>query len=122
MSEKTMEVDTLIRGDVRVEWERLGEGVCGDYNPDDPDDIELLRFDVSHKDSETGEWLAVDDASYCTQVPVDTAPEVRQTLLRFIMDEVYEPVTDGHSIKKLCERLSWISPEASKQEDNHGGL
>jgi len=31
---------------VRVE---LGEGKCGDYDPDDPNDIELLRFDVSYK-------------------------------------------------------------------------
>ena len=31
-------------GGVRVCWEDIGEGICGDYDPDDPDDIPLLRF------------------------------------------------------------------------------
>jgi len=40
----------MIRDNIMVEWVELGEGLCGDYNPDDPDDIELLRFDVSRLD------------------------------------------------------------------------
>ena len=55
---------------IRVEWEDIGEGICGDYNPEDPDDHPLLRFSVSILLD--GQWEAVEDASYCTQMPVDT--------------------------------------------------
>jgi hypothetical protein len=99
----------IIKGRVRVEWVDLGEGLDGDYDPDDPNDVALLRFDVSWKNLQ-GEWEAADDASYCTDVPTATPLPVQQRLLEILMDEVYEPLTDRHSIKKLCERLSWISP------------
>ena len=36
----------VIRGDRKVEWVDIGEGWNGDYDPDDPDDTALLRFDV----------------------------------------------------------------------------
>jgi len=100
-------MDKLIKDNVMVEWAELGEGIDGDYNPDDPEDIELLRFDVSRLVD--GEWQPIDDASYCTQVPVSATPEQRAKGLQWIMDEVYEGVSQGYSIKKLCEQLSWIS-------------
>ena len=100
----------MIRGNVKVEWSELGEGIDGDYNPDDPEDVELLRFDVSRKAGDN--WEAIDDASYCTQVPVSATPEQRAEGLQLIMDEIYEWASQGYSIKKLCERLSWISLES----------
>jgi hypothetical protein len=102
--------DYLEKDRVLVEWVELGEGLVGEYNEDDPDDIELLRFDVCWKDDE-GEWEAVCDASYCTRMPVKAPPEIRLAGLQYIMDEVYEPLMAGRSIKKLCEKLSWISPD-----------
>lgn len=100
-------MDKLIKDNVMVEWTELGEGIDGDYNPDDPEDVELLRFDVSRLID--GEWEAIDDASYCTQVPVSATPEQRAKGLQRIMDEVYEGASQGYSIKKICEHLSWIS-------------
>jgi hypothetical protein len=105
--------NVLIKDRVKVEWSELGEGLCGDYNPDDPDDIELLRFDVSELIN--GEWEMVDDASYCTQMPVSTTPKQRQDSLKWIMSEVYDGIMGGYSIKKICEFLSWISPESLKE-------
>jgi hypothetical protein len=107
-------MDELIKDPIRVSWVELGEGLCEDYNPDDPNDVELLRFDIDIKASEAHQdgdwwWEAIDDASYCTQVPVSATPEERGKLLEIIMDWVYEPATQGYSIKKICERLSWIS-------------
>jgi len=102
--------DKLVRGNIKVEWVELGEGIDGDYDPDDPDDAELLRFEVSRFEGD--EWVPIDDASYCTQVPVSATPEQRAKGLQMIMDEIYEFASEGHSIKKLCERLSWISLEA----------
>ena len=36
----------VIRGDRKVEWVDLGEGLDGEYDPDNEDDVALLRFDV----------------------------------------------------------------------------
>ena len=96
----------LIKGKVRVEWVELGEGMLGAYNPDDPDDVELLRFDVSRL--EEGEWIDPGDASYCTLFPADASDELKMAGLRLLMNSVYEPCNSGHPIKKLCERLSYI--------------
>lgn len=98
----------LIKEDVMVEWVRLGEGIAGDFNPDDPEDEELLRFDVSRWDNESCAWEEVPDASYCTLVPVGASHEQKLNGLQSIMSEVFEPVMEKHSIKKLCERLSHI--------------
>lgn len=103
-------MNQLIKDNVMVGWTELGEGIDGDYNPGDPEDVELLRFDVSRLVN--GEWEAIDDASYCTQVPVSATPEQRTKGLQLIMDEVYEWASQGYSIKKPCERLSWISLES----------
>lgn len=97
----------LKRGNVVVEWVELGEGLYGDYDPDDPDDVELLRFDVSTV-GENGELVEVPDASYCTMVEVGTPDATLEALLHLIMNEVYDPLADGHPIKKICENLSWI--------------
>ena len=31
---------------LQVDWTNLGEGLHGDYDPDDPEDVNLLRFDT----------------------------------------------------------------------------
>ena len=97
----------LTINNVSVELEDIGEGLSGDYDPNDKDDIPLLRFTV-WKDH-----VQVDDASYCTQVPTDLTPTEATNVLATIMNEVAEPLAQGYSIKKMCERLSWIDREAN---------
>lgn len=101
--------NTLIRGDVKIEWTELGEGRSGDYNPSDKDDIELLRFDVSKRIK--GKWEPLDDASYCTQFPVSATKEQRKAGLLLLMSELYDGVDQWPdcSVKKACEHCSWIS-------------
>jgi hypothetical protein len=102
-----------IRGDIMIELVELGEGKVGGYNQDDPDDVELLRFDVSYRDAnDTLGWAAFDDASYCTQLPASATEDQRTKALELLMGHIYEPAMSGNSIKKLCEFLSWISPES----------
>lgn len=111
------------RGDVAVEWYNAGEGWDGDYNPDDPEDVNLLRFDFyGRKD---GKWLTVLDSSYCTQVPADTPDNVLANLLEVLMDEGEDAVQIalrdeenriwGDEIspagRKVFEELSWIHPD-----------
>ena len=98
----------LIKDNVRVTLDdECGEGWDGEYNPDDPDDEMLLRFSVDIFDSDV--WEPVDNSSYCTQLPATITADDANKALTAIMNEVYSPLQGGYSIKKTCERLSWIS-------------
>lgn len=102
----------LIKDNVKVIWENIGEGHCGDYNEDDPEDENLLRFTVFVKDDNIGEdWIEVDDSSYCTMITADTDDDKLMKLLNVLMDEFYEVLHYDiyGSVKKIGERMSWIS-------------
>ena len=117
----------LIEDGVRVSLhDECGEGWNGDYDPTDPDDVPLLRFDVDadkkvwehyHSWKQTSgapdEWSPVDDASYCTQLSANTTThDQARAALRLIMQEVKAPLLSGKSIKRICEGLSWINSDA----------
>lgn len=107
----------LEKDNVRAEWVNIGEGVSGDYDPEDPNDIQLLRFEISIRDEE--EWVEVDDSSYCTQMPADTPNKILERALQVILDEYVSALRahPGASVKKLGERLSWISPNDFIEKD-----
>lgn len=94
---------------LRVDWYDCYEGLCGDYNPEDPNDVHLLRFDVYQKYDD--EWMPVEDASYCTQMPYETEPDILERALKSIFKEYKAGIIAGVSVKKLGEHLSWISPD-----------
>lgn len=106
----------LVQEDVRVSLEWVGEGWFGDYDPTDNEDEKLYRFEVERLVD--GEWEVVDDASYCTKLSVDRLTgEEAQTVLREIMNVVRDSVRLEVSIKKACERLSWIDPDGVCRAD-----
>lgn len=97
------------RGNIMAIWESIGEGMSGDYNPDDPDDVEFLRFSVLefHKTSEFGgQWEYMDDASYCTLMPVDTD----ERILALALEDILDAATSSWPKRRL-EDLSWMKPE-----------
>ena len=97
----------LIQNNVRVcLHDETNEGWNGDFDPDDPNDCLLLRFDVDFMDN--GSWEPVDNGSMCTRLPADLEPVKAQQALQIIMNEVGDAVRAGISIKKACEHLSWI--------------
>ncbi len=100
-------------GIVRVDWVNLGEGLSGDYNPQDPEDENLLRFDVYVMNNE-GEWEEVEDASYCTMVSALASDADLEHTIRTI-HSAYRNEISGYPfdfpVKKLGESLSWISAE-----------
>lgn len=108
-------VMSMYDGVLRVDWYNAGEGVSGDYDPDDPEDINLLRFDVYIKGNKDNgkEWLEVTDASYCTNMPADTPEPTLEKALRYIFKRYREVINgpDHPSVKKLGEGLSHISAE-----------
>ena len=100
--------ERFIKDDVMVEWGHQRECGNGDYQANDPGDVELLSFEVSRVTDNGPE--KVTGSSYCTQVPDTTDKAELQRLLEILMDQVYDPVKAGKSIKQICEELSWIEP------------
>ena len=99
----------LVKDNVKVIWENIGEGHFGDYDENDTEDENLLRFTVYV--NEDNEWIQVDDSSYCTMVTADTDDDELMMLLHVLMEEFYDVLHDDiyASVKKLGERMSWIS-------------
>lgn len=100
---------TIIRYPVKVELVNIGEGFCGEYNPHDPDDMNLLRFYVSVFDD--GEWVEKDDASYCTNIPAEATDGEKKAALEILLDRFYDALSQDISVnvKKMGEEMSYIS-------------
>lgn len=93
------------RGRVKIQLVALGEGYSGDYNPENKDDEELLRFDVMY-----GEQTL---CSYCTAMPVDITNEQKERMLKILMNALHEVTLIGRTdeVDKIAQRMSWINPE-----------
>lgn len=96
---------TVSKNNVSVELEHIGEGFDGDYDDTNPNDKPLLRFTVLLDD------LQVDDASYCTALSDDISDDDKKRVAEYILNIIYDDVVNGYSIKKICERLSWVTLE-----------
>jgi hypothetical protein len=86
---------------VELSWD-CQEGWSGDYDPKDPDDEPLLRFDVCLN------GRCFDDGSYCTQL---RATDPRRKLFkaaRAILSEAEDSISNG-CFKRTMEWMSWIS-------------
>lgn len=76
--------------DIIVEWEDIGEGLAGDYNPDDPHDVPLLRFTI--------QGGPFDGLSYCTDIAVG-APQA-------LLDHVAMAIKSCATRREI-EALTW---------------
>jgi len=96
---------------VKVEWVELGEGWNGEYDETNPEDEELLRFDVSVLMD--GEWVEKENASYCTRFPVNATVEQKEKGLQLLLNEFSKTLSEDVtlSVKGKAEEMSWISPE-----------
>lgn len=100
-------------GQFKVVWEWIGEGNSGDYDPSNLDDVPLLRFSCYVKDTEADmneedSWTQIDDASYCTNMPLTTP----RADLRTALDSILREVEDCYpSCKKTMEWMSHIGPK-----------
>ena len=96
----------LTRHKIRVEIVYIREGMSGEFDSSDPADTPLLRFNILRRIKK--DWESIDGASYCTQVSMHISRVKARALAEVIMDEVYDPASRGESIKKLCEKMSWM--------------
>lgn len=105
------------RGVIKVEWVDLGEGRDGDYDPGDPEDEQLLRFDL-YRLSDEGVWEEVPDGSYCTNVCLDTPVNVLQFGAKMILDEVHAAILADGRAKRAVARLSHLSTKYLLEQYN----
>lgn len=54
-----------------VQWDFIGEGYSGDFDPEDPDDRELWRLDLYNISRDE----FVEGASWCTQLPLNVTDD-----------------------------------------------
>lgn len=97
----------------QLELEYIGEGWYGDYNREDPSDTPLIRFTASVRSNKEEDWEPMDDASYCTSLPLDTDNDKLGIIaldMFFRYAIVTEDYLNGASVKKLGEELSWAEP------------
>ena len=96
--------------EVCLHWD-CHEGWCGEYNPNDPNDKPLLRFDVIYK----GE--IEDNGSYCTQLKATDGRQLLISATESILREAEESFDGEHcsnGFKKTMEWMSWIGIKDGK--------
>ncbi len=103
---------------LKVEFANIGEGYNGDYDPNDPEDDELIRFYV-YTNANYGkdlpyDWEEVEDTSECTTIPVDSDTDYLIKKATAVFNRFRKEITDypvETSCKKLAEELSWIGSD-----------
>lgn len=93
----------LAEDGVRVTLEDIGEGWDGDVAEGE---TPLVRFTVERLAG--SEWEYVEDSSYCTTVKVTVPRTVLEKMAATIMQAVGDRVRRGESVKRVCEKLSWM--------------
>lgn len=104
----------LTKDGITVSLINIGEGIHGDYNKEDPEDTNLLRFCL-HLDEE------VDDReSNCTNLTADASDEIQKRALVLIFKEFYNALIDDRttSVRPLADWLSWLSDEDFENKGN----
>ena len=97
------------RGPVRVAWVCLGEGYNGDYDPQNPEDELLMRFDIAVKDEDIGDFVTTE--SRCTCFAANAPAKDKEAALDVLLDHFHYAYTSQsrHCMSSLADRLSYIS-------------
>ena len=103
---------------VELTWD-CSEGHSGDYDPTDPTDEPLLRFDVILVDGKN--YKEIQDGSYCTNLKATDDRKLLTKAVKCILNEAESTIylTEDkevayHGFKRIMEGLSWIKIENGK--------
>ncbi len=102
---------TRERGPVRVAWVCLGEGYNGEYDPRDPEDELLLRFNLFLKDETSGEWRPA--GSRLTCFAAKASVKDKKAALDILLNRFYDAYTTEprQCMSTLADELSYISAD-----------
>lgn len=97
------------KGPVRAAWVCLEEGYNDDYDPENPGDELLLRFDVAVKDEDTGSFITV--GSRCTCFAEKASDKDKEAALDVLLVRFYHAYTAVPLLcmRTLADELSYIS-------------
>lgn len=103
------------KGPVRVALVCLGEGYNGEYDPTNPEDELLLRFDLFLKDETNGEWMPAE--SRCTCLANEAPLQDKEAALDILLNRFYEAFTNHieQDLGALADELSYISADTVLQ-------
>lgn len=109
---QTVEVRDERYPNYMLEWEYIGEGFEGDYDPDHGADEPLLRFTLYKRAEDMGavEWEQVDECSYCTDNNTETPREHLEKMGVRIIETLAPLVDAGEGYRGAAAALSWIDP------------
>lgn len=96
---------------IAVYWEDLGEGLGGDYDPEDPADERLLRFALEVRHADSGEWVPQWSDGYCTSVSADADEQTRAGGLAHIARLVRLAAVTGQGTSGAAANASWTTTE-----------
>ncbi len=103
------------KGSVRVTWSCLGEGYNGEYDPTNPEDELLLRFELLLKDETGGEWKSAESRRTCF---ADNAPiQAKEAALDILLNRFYDAYANhpAYDLSALADELSYISADTFLQ-------
>jgi hypothetical protein len=93
------------KGNIRVTLDYIGEGRSGDYDPEDSDDISLMRVYVERQDSDGDGEEIQQDASTCLMLPATTP---KDTLQRIANDFLQQVLNDPENVEEMVGGWTWI--------------
>ncbi len=120
----TVEVEewmTSADGLFRARFTDIGEGLCGEYDDEDPHDEPRLRVDVQvsqadhaaaeedaslYEDDSEGWWICY-DGSICTDINTDTVTGAQRA--RLLASLLADLTGHGESIKRIMDTFSWAT-------------
>jgi hypothetical protein len=106
--------DFLVEGPngLSLVWEYIGEGRSGDYDPEDPEDVPLLRASLQYN----GEVL--DSGSYCTFAQVSTDREKLAESAQYLMKMIEVDSENLRFNHRVMEQWTWLNYDPDSQEQN----
>lgn len=97
----------------RVEFEWIGEGLNGDYDADDPDDVPVLRFtatDLAADVPDEHPSRSAQDNSFATMMPATLPRAVVESVAKFLAHELADLPR-----WKILEERSWLDGKAARK-------
>jgi hypothetical protein len=90
---------------LKVELQWKGDGLSGDFDPHDPEDVPLLRFMVEKRQEET--WVPVEGGDRITTLPATLTDAKQSLVVDFLLSRLTTAYQQGQ-FKQMAAKLAWM--------------